>query len=118
MTTAHSYPLPIGVTASFSNLGQGQTSPNFKLTDPGLYTITINFNQDTNYDLGGGSQGQFQSSTGPVGLVAGTNTVLITMAQSGYYSFAVPPGGGTYNFTTASGCKMSAITRNNSVMAQ
>src|SRR5579864_8466753 len=112
MNVANSFPLPIGVTTSFAwgplwQLISGvYQTPNFTLTDKGLWTVTVNF-LDQNQN---GDQVILNSTTGAANTYAGPNTALITLSQSGYYSLAVPQGGLTYNFTSANPIKLAAVT--------
>lgn len=120
INSANAFPLPIGVTVSFGSGGPNpQQYPhwsmiagllytkNFQLLDAGLWTITINVDDLGNYN----DQIILNTTTGLVGKHGGgTNTALITMAQSGYYSLFNPVGGQTYNFSTVNTIKMAALT--------
>ncbi len=119
MNGANQFPLPGGVTISFvpgpslamhpswSFISGLWYTKNFTLADRGMWVITINVSDN------GLSNDQivFNSTTGLVGKHGGgTNTALITMSVSGYYPFANPPGGGTYNFSTVNPIKTAALT--------
>lgn len=101
MTTANTFPAPIGVTTSHALTRAGATTKNFVL-DPGLWVISLEFNENT----GPGDQVTMQS------VISGTTTAVLAMNFSGYYNFVVPPGTSTtYNFTTTNGCKQVRATR-------
>src|ERR1700724_2972781 len=114
MNVANSFPIPGGVTISFvpgpslvmhpnwSMISGLYYTKNFSILDRGLWVITVNVS-DNGYST---DAIVFNSTTGSVGKHGGgTNTALLTMAVSGYYPFAVPQGGGTYNFSTVNPIK-------------
>ena len=101
MSTPNTYPAPIGVTVSFTNLLGGSTTPNFTLAEPGFYIVSLEL-PDVSTP---GDQVTLQSS------VSGVNTAVLTMTRSGYYNLSVPVGGQTYNFTTVNNCKNARVTR-------
>ena len=123
MNGANQFPLPGGVTISFvsgpslsmyphwSLISGLYYTKNFTVADSGMWVITIMVSE-----LGLASDSfVFNSTTGLVGKHGGgTNTALITMNKSGYYPFANPPGGGTYNFSTVNPIKTAALTFTNS----
>ena len=112
LNVPNSFPLPIGTTVSFGPGPLWQavsglyTTPNFTLTDKGLWTITVNFSDAGLFN----DQVVLNSTTGAAGSYSGTNTALVTMAMSGYFSLFVPQGGLTYNFTSVNPIKMAAVT--------
>lgn len=95
------YPAPIGPTASFTNVKAGTTTPNFSWGEGGLYTVSLELAETT---IPGDSV-SLQSS------VAGVNTAIDTMHRSGYFDIVLPPGGGTYNFTTVNDIKNVRMTQ-------
>ena len=104
MTTPNTFPAPIGVTVSFTQLAAGVTTAPFTWTEPGLYTISLEFHDATNSTTNNPSSCTFQLS--------GSATPLLTMERSGYYSFIVPPlGGGAYTFTAVSPVRNARMTR-------
>lgn len=107
MTTANTFPAPIGIGAAFTNLPAGGQTANFVL-DPGFWVISLEMN-DATQNLGG-DQVTLVQVTASLGTAA--NTVVQTMDRSGYYNYSVLPGPSlTFNFQTTNGCANVRVTK-------
>ena len=106
MTTANTFPAPIGVTVAFTNVPSNTTTPNFNL-EPGHWIISLE-TLDTTVS---GDKFTLVQVTAGIGIAA--NTTVLTMTQSGYYDWVVGTGVPlSFNFVTGnSGCKNIRATK-------
>ena len=89
------FPIPNGVTASFSKLLNGVATPNFSFGEAGRYAVVWNAQPDA---LNAGVKLVLQQ------VVGSTTTALLTMTVPGRYDLVLGTGGGTFNFLgTATG---------------
>ena len=102
MPTGNTFPAPIGVTVSYTNVPAGGTTANFTWLEPGLYTISLEMDDEN--QPGGQVLMQSVSSTGAL-------STALTLTRPGYYNHHVPVGGKTYNFTTVNRVKNVRMTR-------
>lgn len=98
-----SYPIPIGVTTSFSNVAVGVNTPTFTITPDGnrtgaddIFTITYNPIDSNN--------------PGTVTLVDGNGNTQATLTTGGYQLLQTRGGSGWY-FTNTTGAAQLAVTK-------
>jgi hypothetical protein len=103
--STNSYSAPAGNGVAFTPLLAGQTSPNFTLTEQGIYVIVINLGDSNPNDVSN-CQVTLQSVSS-----SGTSTATdTTFDRAGIFLKNVPAGGRTYNFTTVGNVKNISMT--------
>jgi hypothetical protein len=95
-----SYPIPEGVTASFSAPKAGANTATFTLPY-GLAVLTF--------------QPVDANAPGTVTLYDSAGNSVLTMNHAGHYSLAVPAGGKSYYFNPSAGANLLAATIPNSL---
>lgn len=101
MASGAAFPIPSGVTASFSNVAAGVNTPAAHL-DAGGAVMTYQ-----PYDA---------NDAGTVTLTDNTSTLAVgTLTAGGYLLFQVPPGGNSYYMSGTKGAQLLAITTPNSL---
>lgn len=90
-------PVPIGVTASFSNVPAGSIATStFTFSDSGIAVVTF---QPVSLD-----------TPGVVTLYDSSNNVVTTLNSEGYETVIVPNGGASYYFKATLGANILAMT--------
>ncbi len=89
-------PVPIGVTASFKDVGINVATANFTF-DEGFAVVTF--------------QPRDPNNTGLAYLYDSDSNLILTFDREGYQTHAVPAGGKTYYFKASLGANMLAMTR-------
>ena len=98
----NNFPMPEGEAhVSFTNLQAGATTSNFTWGEAGLYTIALNL-EDPALPM---DKVSLQKVSG------GVTTNVFDMLEPGYFDTVLPPGGGTYNFTTVNPVSRVSMTK-------
>lgn len=91
-----SYPVPIGVGASFSPVAAVVATNSFTIGTPGYAIVTF--------------QPLDVNDPGLVTLFDSAANTILTMDRAGYENVMVPGGGLTYYFTASKGAALLAMT--------
>ena len=96
MATPNTFPAPIGVTLSYSDLRAGTTTVNFQL-EGGTYTLAF--------------EARNENEPGVLTLNDSRGNAVVTMRTPGYAFFQVSPIGGAYNIAATAHVRRVSITK-------